>query len=372
MKLKELMEKRADLLSQMEALTKKVETEQRAFSEEEDANFKKIEDQINAIDKTIEALERSRKFAKEPEDNPDSKESQEDIEIRAFANIIRQRGEITYSDNGAVIPKTIAKKIIDQVKDISPLFAMSEHFDVKGTVSIPYNDEDSDSLTVAYATEFTDLTAAGTKLLSVDLKGYLAGVLAKVSKSLLNSSDLDLTNFVIGKMAAAVAAFLDKEILVGTDDKIECLSTASQTVTAASATAVTADELIDLQGKLKSAFQAGAIWVMANDTFTAIKKLKDGDERYIFNNEIKDGFSGTILGKPVYVTDQAPAMAAGNNAVFYINPAQALATKVVEDSVQVLNEVYAAQHAIGIVAWIEADAKIQNQQAVAALTMATA
>ena len=173
-------------------------------------------------------------------------------------------------------------------------------------------------------------------------------------------------------MAAAVAAFLDKEILAGTDDKIECLSTASQTVTAASATAVTADELIDLQGKLKSAFQAGAIWVMANDTFTAIKKLKDGDERYIFNNEVKDGFSGTILGKPVYVTDQAPTMAAGNNAVFYINPAQALATKVVEDSVQVLNEVYAVQHAIGIVTWIEADAKIQNQQAVAALTMATA
>ena len=65
-------------------------------------------------------------------------------------------------------------------------------------------------------------------------------------------------------------------------------------------------------------------------------------------------------------------MAAGKAAIVYINPAQALAVKLVEDSVQVLNEKYATQHAVGIVNWVEFDAAIQNQQAVAVLKMKAA
>ena len=142
--------------------------------------------------------------------------------------------------------------------------------------------------------------------------------------------------------------------------------------TAKAADKITADELITLRNSLKSVYQSGAYWVMAPDTLTTVQKLKDNNGRYLFNDDIVEGFSGKILGKPVYTTDQAPAMAAGKNAIFYLNPAAGLAVKLVEDSVQVLREKYATQHAIGVVAWVEADAKVQNQQAVAVLKMATA
>ena len=138
---------------------------------------------------------------------------------------------------------------------------------------------------------------------------------------------------------------------------------------AGSTSAITADVLIKLKNKLKSAYQQGAFFVMHPDTLTAIELLKDGNQRYIFNNEIQNGFSGTILGKPVYTSDQCPAIAAGANAVFYLNPSQAFAVKMVEDSVQILKERYATQHALGVVEWLELDARIQNQQAVAALKM---
>ena len=208
--------------------------------------------------------------------------------------------------------------------------------------------------------------------MSIDLTGYLAGVLTKVSVSLINSADRDLVAWVISKMAAAVAEFMDKEILVGTSGKITGLSTATNVKTAKAADKITADELITLRNSLKSVYQSGAYWVMAPDTLTAVQKLKDNNGRYLFNDDIVEGFSGKILGKPVYTTDQAPAMAAGKNAIFYLNPAAGLAVKLVEDSVQVLREKYATQHAIGVVAWVEADAKVQNQQAVAVLKMATA
>ena len=105
-------------------------------------------------------------------------------------------------------------------------------------------------------------------------------------------------------------------------------------------------------------------------TFTAVKKVLAGTGNFVLNDAIENGFSGTLLGKPVYVSDQAEALATKKKSVWYINPAAALATKTVEDFVQVLNERFATQHAVGIVAWIEADAKVQNQQAVAYLEQA--
>lgn len=380
MNLKELIEKRNDLIDQIEELTKNVETEQRAFTEDEDTKVNELTKAVEDIDKTIERLERAKKLTKvdnKPEEAAGT-ESQQEMEVRAFAQFIRnERGtdsNITKDDNTAVIPKTIANKIVDKIKDISPLFRDAEKYNVKGNLSIPYVDSANDNLTVAYATEFTDLDAKSTKLLSVDLSGYLAGVLAKVSISLLNSTDIDLVNFVINKMAAAAADFIDKEILDPADPfhKITGLSNASQIIYAGSTSAITSDVIIRLKNALKSAFQSGAYFVMHPETLTAVQLLKDKNDRYLFNDEIQNGFSGTILGKPVYTSDQCPKIGSGNNAIFYINPSQALAVKMVEESVQILREKYATQHAIGVVEWLELDAKIQNEQAVAVLNMSVA
>lgn len=369
---KELREKRDQIVEQMQAITDNAtNVEKRTLTTEEQQKFAGLKKEVEDIDATLEAMEQSRTLLP-PVKTPEKKESVEDIEIRTFTNIIRNRvdANITKTANGAVIPTTIAKKIIDVAKDRSPLFKDAEKYNIRGTVSIPYVDTDNDNITVAYATEFTELEAKDTKLLTVDLKGFLAGALCKVSRSLLNGTDLDLTTFVVNKMGAALADFLDKQIIQGDSTHITGLSTATQIVTAKAATAITADELITLKNKLKSVFQAGAYWVMAPDTLTAVQQLKDENGRYLFNDEIKNGFSGTILGKPVYTSDQCPGMAATKTAIFYISPKQALAAKIVEDSVQILNEKYATQHAIGVVEWAEVDCKIQNQQAVAVLKMA--
>lgn len=377
MNLKELMEKRNDLVDQIENLTKNVETEQRAFSQEENEKFESLTKEVEDIDKTIAQVERAQKLTKvDTTTDNDEGENEDDLEVRAFADTIRRGADsnITKGDNTAVIPKTIANRIVDKIKDISPLFRDATKYNVKGTFSIPYVDSANDNITVAYAEEFTDLEAKSTHLLSVDLTGYLMGVLAKVSISLLNSTDIDLVDFVVNKMAASAAAFIDKEILdpsapTGDNAKIKGLSNAEQIVYAGSVSAITADTLIKLKNKLKSAYQAGAYFVMHPETLTAIQLLKDNNQRYIFNDEIQNGFSGTILGKPVYTSDQCPMIAEDANVIFYINPSQALAVKMVEESITILRERYATQHALGIVDWVELDARIQNQQAVAVLNM---
>lgn len=374
---KKLMEERQDLLDQMTAIKAGAESEERAFTDEENAKFKDLEAQIGRIDASLRAIDAQRDLMKraeanEPAEDSKPKETVEQMELRAFANIIRQRSDsnITKTDNGAVIPKTIAKRIIDKVKDISPLFARSESYNIKGTVSIPY--VDSNNITVEYADEFEELESKSAKLAAVDLSGFLTGALTKISRSLLNSNDVDLVALVVKKMAESVAAFIDSQILVGRSGKVQPLAKVDNTITAGAATALTADDLIRVKGKLKSVFQTNAIWVMHPDTLTAIQMLKDANGRYLFNDNIVQGFSGMILGKPVYTSDQAPQIGASATPVLYIDSANALASKVVENSVQILTEKYATQHAIGVVEWLELDVKLVNQQAVAMLKMAEA
>lgn len=246
---KELREKRDQIVEQMQAITDNAtNVEKRTLTTEEQQKFAGLKKEVEDIDATLEAMEQSRTLLP-PVKTPEKKEPVEDIEIRTFANIIRNRvdANITKTANGAVIPTTIAKKIIDVAKDRSPLFKDAEKYNIRGTVSIPYVDTDNDNITVAYATEFTELEAKDTKLLTVDLKGFIAGALCKVSRSLLNSTDLDLTTFVVNKMGAALADFLDKQIIQGDSTHITGLSTATQIVTAK---AITADELITLKNKL--------------------------------------------------------------------------------------------------------------------------
>lgn len=161
-------------------------------------------------------------------------------------------------------------------------------------------------------------------------------------------------------------------MLIGTAGKIEGLSGCKQTVTAAAASAVTIDELIDLQDEVIDYYQGGAMWVMNRKTRTAIRKLEDKQGRKYMQDDITAPFGKVLLGKPVYTSDNMPGMEAGKTAIFY-GAFSGLAVKFAEDpTIQILQELYATQHAVGAVGWLEVDAKIQVEQAVAQLKMKAA
>ena len=104
-------------------------------------------------------------------------------------------------------------------------------------------------------------------------------------------------------------------------------------------------------------------------TRTALRQLKDGNGRYLLQDDVTAAFGHTLLGKPVYVSDAMPAMAASKAAIYY-GDFSGLAVKSVEEpNIQVLHEKYATQHAIGIVGWLEFDAAVQDAQRLAKLEM---
>lgn len=378
MKYKQLIEKRNALIEEMEKMVEACETETRAFNEDESKRYEEITKELNDLDATLKAAdELDEKRSYQPIEKPDETKDRAELEERAFESYIRgtldleTRADVnlTKSDNGAVIPSSIANKIIEKVKEMSPLFAMATHYNVGGTLTIPSYDESTQKITMAYATEFTAIDSTSGKFTSISLTGFLAGARSLVSKSLVNNSQFDLVPFVVRKMAEAAAYWIENQLINGTTSKIEGLSKVTASVTAASATAVTADELIDLQETIPDVYQGGCIWVMSKATRTAIRKLKDGQNNYLLNKDATSRWGYTLFGKDVYISDNMPDMAAGKRAILYLDPT-GLAVKMTETpSVEVLREKYADQHAIGVICWMELDSKVENAQKIAALAM---
>lgn len=374
---KALEEQRIDLMLEMTKIVQGAKVETRTLTDEEETRFEEIKKEIKKIDTTLVAIEEERAL-QGIKPTVTHKEKKEEVEERAFSNYIRgvieTRADVNLNpgDNGAVIPSTIAKKIIKKVHDICPIYQLATKYNVGGTLSIPYYDETSGNIQMAYASEFVELESTNGKFKNIQLTGFLAGALSKISKSLINNAQFDLVSFVIDEMAQSISRWIEKELLNGTDTKIQGLRGVTQLVTAASATAVVADELIDVQEAIPDTFQNGAIWIMNKATRTAIRKLKDNDGNYLLNKDVSAKWGYTLLGKDVYTSENMPTMAAGKTAIYY-GDMSGLAVKITEDmNIEVLREKFATQHAIGVVSWLEMDSKVENAQKISKLIMKTA
>ena len=376
MNIKGLEEKKVDLADQMNALLDTAKKEERAMTSEEINKFDELENEIKNIDKTIEREEKRNTM-----ENTEVKKdvTVEERDIKSFADYIRNavtglesRAEtnLAKGDNGAVIPKTIVNKIMGMVEEISPIYKLATKYHIAGTVNVPKEDNTSDTITVAYATEFTELESHSNKFATIELTGFLYGALTKISKSLLRNSDFDLTNWVVKKMAKKIAKFIEGELIHGTTGKTAGIAgsydATNMKVTLAKASAITADELIDLQELIPDEYQSDCIWVMNRSTRKAIRKLKDGQGNYLLEKDSTSKWGHRLMGNDVYCSDNMAGLGtAGKNVIMY-GDFSGLAVKESEKSeIQVLTERFATQHAIGVVAWGEIDAKIEDTQKIA-------
>lgn len=375
--MKKLIEKRAVLKAALEKMLETAKVEERAFTAEENIKFTETENEIKAISATIEAEERAKKISDMPVLQPEK--DKKAVEERAFYNYITGKsvemraGEqnMTIAGNGDVIPETIADRIIDTVKDMCPILAGADIYRVKGILKIPkwIKANSSHDITVGYASEFTELTADSGKFTSVDLGGYLAGALTLIGRSVENNSVFNVVEFVVRKMSEKIAEFLENELLNGTGSSAaEGALNTSNSITSGT-TAVSFDDLVKLQAAVKSVYQKNACWTMNNNTFTTIKLLKDADGRPLIQTDAAKEFPYTLLGKPVYLSDNMPDIAASASPVLYGDYA-GLAVNIRENiSIEVLREKYATQHALGVVAWFEFDSKITDELRLAKLVM---
>ena len=205
----------------------------------------------------------------------------------------------------------------------------------------------------------------------VNIDAHKLGTIIKVSEELLNDSAFDLESYFSAEFARRIGAKEEEAFITGNGSSkpTGILESAEVGVTAASATAITADEIIDLFYSLKAPYRKNAVWVVNDSTIKAIRKLKDGNGQYIWQPALKDGDFDTLLGRPVLTSAYMPEIATkakpvmfGDLSFYWVGDRQGVTFKR-------LNERYADMGQVGFLTSKRLDGKLTLPEAIKVLQM---
>lgn len=365
--MKKLVELRNDHLTEIETILAKAEEEGRVLTEEEMARLKELKAETEKVDADMKAVEEARaltvveeKEEKITEDEMEKREMDKTMEIRQqemnmFVEALKT-GEVralTASANGAVIPTAVADQIIVKMRAKSSVLDKATIYNEIGQLKIVKGDEFEGK----YVDENTDLTETNAPLTAIVLDNHTIGALVVVSKSLINMTNIDLVDYVTTQIANALANKVERELLVGTKDKIE--GCASTTNVADLTAGLELAELIKMQAKTVGTRVEDCMWVASREMFeTLVSKVDAIGRPYMVQ-----GFDTTgkvvnkLLGATVEVSDAMEAM-----SLFY-GDFSGLAVKISQKAeVQVLKEKYATRNALGVCGFIGVDAKVQSDE----------
>jgi HK97 family phage major capsid protein len=203
------------------------------------------------------------------------------------------------------------------------------------------------------------------------------GTTIKVSEELINDSVFDLEAYIAREFARRIGAREEDSFFNG-DGVGKPLGILAETggaevgVTAASATAITADELMDLFYSLKAPYRKNAVWVMNDATVKAVRKLKDQTGQYLWQPALTAGTPDTLLGRPVYTSAYMPAVAAGAKSIAFGDFKYYWIADRQGRSFKRLNELYAATGQIGFVGSQRVDGKLTLPETIKVLQQKSA
>lgn len=206
----------------------------------------------------------------------------------------------------------------------------------------------------------------------ITLSAYKLGTLIKVSEELLNDSAFNLENYIATEFGRRIGSKEEESFFIG-DAVGKPTGILAETggaeigVTAASSTAITADEIIDLYYSLRVPYRKNAIWIMNDATVSAIRKLKDGQGQYLWEPSMVAGTPNKILGCEVITSPYVPTAAAGAKTVafgdfsyYWIGDRQGRTFKR-------LNELYATTGQVGFLGNQRVDGKLILPEAIKVL-----
>ena len=210
----------------------------------------------------------------------------------------------------------------------------------------------------------------------VTLSAHKFATMIRISRELLNDSAFDLAAYIAHEFVRRAGAAEEQAILTGDGSHkpiglLHDTLGAQEGITTASATAITADELIDMQHSLKSGYRRKAVWIMNDATISAIRKLKDGQGQYIWQPGIKEGAPDMLFNQRVLMSNYMPLIATGNKVILYGDFSYYWLAEREGRTLERLNELYAVADQIGFKMTERLDGRLILLEAVKCLKMKT-
>jgi HK97 family phage major capsid protein len=136
------------------------------------------------------------------------------------------------------------------------------------------------------------------------------------------------------------------------------------------------DSLFDVTSTLKAQYQAGAVWIMSRATGLAIRRAQMQSNLFVPVATVDADGTERILGKPVFYDVNAPALPTATSAgvipILYGDFKQGYIVGVrggAGINVKVLDQPWAAQGQLGILAYRRLDARVRRSEAIQAITV---
>jgi HK97 family phage major capsid protein len=208
----------------------------------------------------------------------------------------------------------------------------------------------------------------------VVIGAYKLATMIKVSEELLNDSVFNLEQYIAKEFARRIGAKEEEAFFVGNGTGkptgiFNATGGASLGVTAASSTALTLDEILDLYHSLKSPYRNSAVFVTNDSTIKVIRKLKDGNGQYLWQPSVTAGQPDTLLNRPVKTSAYVPVIEAAAKTIAFGDFSSYWLADRQGRSFQRLNELYAATGQVGFKATQRVDGKLILAEAIKVLQM---
>lgn len=280
---------------------------------------------------------------------------------------VRAMSALTGVTGGFTVPVGFMGRMEEAMKDFSGVLkSRATQLTTDTGVDIPYptvNDTSNEGEQVEENAATTDGPEPAFGQLS--LKAYLySSRLVLLPIALIQDTGVDVESLLGRLLAERLGRITNKRWTTGNNANqpqgIVTGSTLGKQV--AGATAVTYDELVDLQVSIDPAYDGNAEWMFHKSTFGALRKLKDSDGRPIWmpamNSGMAGGAPGLLLDKPYVVNQNMAAMASGARSILYGDMSKYMIRRVKNMVLVRLAERYAEKFQVGFFAFMRCDGRV--------------
>lgn len=366
------------------------------LSAEDTATYEKMEKDIVDLGHEIERQERMDAFERElnkpvnapltakPDataKKPEKTGRASDTYKHAFWEQIRDHStreirdalqEGTDSEGGYLVPDEFEHTLVEALDEENVVRTLAHVFTTSsGSHKIPIV---STKGTASWVDEEGAIPESDDVFGQMSLGAHKVATLIKVSEELLGDSAFNLEQYFSQEFARRIGNKEEEAFLTGDGSSkptgiFSANGGADIGITAASATAITADELIDLYHSLKNPYRKKAVWLTNDTTIKAIRKLKDSNGQYLWQPGLRDGEPDTILGVKVRSSAYAPEIAAGAKVLAFGDFSYYWIGDRAGINFKRLNELYAANGQVGFLASKRVDGRLILPSAIKVLQM---
>ena len=368
------------------------------ISAEDSATYEKMEADVVSLGKEIDRLERqagldaelakptATPITEKPASNGENKTGRASNEYKSsFWNAMRSKGvsyEVqnalqigTDSEGGYLVPDEFEQTLIQALEDQNIFRQYAKVITTAtGDRKIPVV---ASKGSASWVDEEGAIPESDDAFGQVSIGAYKLATMLKVSEELLNDSVFNLESYIATEFARRIGVKEEESFFIGdgTGKPIGIFAAsggAELGVTAASATAITLDEIMDLFYSLKTPYRKNATFMMNDATVKAIRKLKDNNNQYLWQPSVTAGTPDTILNRPIVTSAYVPTIAAGNKTIAFGDFGYYWIADRQGRSFKRLNELFAATGQVGFMATERVDGKLILPEAIKILQQKSA